>query len=54
MNNSPDKPQFNLQGVFDRVGRELQNAARTPFSEQAFEELKEQISVMRENSYRSR
>jgi len=45
MNNSPDKPQFNLQGVIDRVGRELQNAARTPFSEQAFEELKEQISV---------
>ena|ERR1043165_949392 len=45
MNNSPDKPQFNFQGVIERVGRELQNAARTPFSEQAFEELKEQISI---------
>ena len=45
MDNAPDKPQFNFQGVIDRVGRELQNAARTPFSEQAFEELKEQISI---------
>lgn len=45
MNNSPDRPHFNFQEVIDRVGRELQNAARTPFSEQAFEELKEQISI---------
>lgn len=44
MNESPNRPQFDFQGVIDRVSRELQNAAKTPFSEQAFEELKEQIS----------
>jgi hypothetical protein len=40
MNDSANRPQFDFQDVIDRVGTELQNAARTPFSEQAFEELK--------------
>lgn len=44
MNDSTDRPHFDLQEVIDRVSKELQDAANTPFSEQAFEEMKEQIS----------
>src|SRR5215510_3150190 len=45
MNNAPDKPQFDFQGVIDRVSKEMQNAAKIPFSDQAFEELQGQISA---------
>ncbi len=45
MNNVPDRPQFDFQEVIDRVRKELQDAAKIPFSEQAFEELNEQIGT---------
>lgn len=45
MSNVPVKPQFDLQEVIDRANRELQNTLRTPFSEQAFEQLKEQMGA---------
>ena len=49
MNNVPDRPpQFDFQEVIDRASRRLQNAAKIPFSEQAFAELKEQISAYAE------
>ena len=45
MSNLILKPQYNLQEVIDRVNSELQTTNRTPFSEQAFEQLKEQIGA---------
>ena len=48
MNNVPDRPQFDFQEVIDRASRKLQNATKVPFSEQAFQELKEQISAYAE------
>ena len=48
MNNVPDRPQFDFQEVIDRASRSLQNAAKIPFSDQAFQELKEQISAYTE------
>jgi histone H3/H4 len=44
MKNVPDKPQFDFQEVIDRASSRLQKAAKIPFSDQAFQELKEQIS----------
>jgi histone H3/H4 len=48
MNNAPDRPQFDFQEVIDRASRRLQNAAQVPFSDQAFQQLKEQISAYAE------
>ena len=48
MDNVPDRPQFDFQDVIDRASRRLQNAAKIPFSDQAFQELKEQISAYAE------
>ena len=48
MNDSTDRPQFDFQEVIDRASRGLQNAAKIPFSDQAFQELKEQISAYTE------
>lgn len=49
MNNVPDRPpQFDFQEIIDRASRRLQNAAKVPFSDQAFQELKEQISAYAE------
>lgn len=48
MNNAPDRPQFDFQEVIDRASRRLQNGAKVPFSDQAFQELKEQISAYTE------
>ena len=45
MNNTPDRPQFNFQGVIDRVSKQMQDAAQIPFSEQAFEGLNDQIGT---------
>lgn len=45
MNNVPDRPQFDYQDVIDRVSKELQDASKVPFSEQAFRELNEDISA---------
>ncbi|HXQ73796.1 MAG TPA: hypothetical protein VN844_25060 [Pyrinomonadaceae bacterium] len=47
--NVPDRPpQFDFQEIIDRASRRLQNAAKIPFSDQAFQELKEQISAYTE------
>jgi len=43
MSNVTLKPQYNFQEVIDRANRELQNTSKTPFSEPAFEQLKQQI-----------
>lgn len=45
MNNLPDRPQFDYQDVIDRVSKELQDASKIPFSDQAFRELNEDISA---------
>lgn len=45
MSNVTLKPQYNFQEVIDRANRELQNTSRTPFSEPAFEQLKQQIGT---------
>ena len=45
MNNSIVRPQPDLQEIIERVNTELQNAHRTPFSEQAFDRLREQITA---------
>jgi hypothetical protein len=45
MSNLTLKRQYNFQEVIDRAIRELQNTGRTPFSEQAFEQLKQQIGA---------
>ena len=45
MNNVPDRQQFDFQEVIDRVSKELQDAAKIPFSDQAFQKLNEQISA---------
>ena len=45
MNNVPDRPQFDYQDVIDRVSKELQDASKIPFSDQAFRELNEDISA---------
>lgn len=48
MNNVPDRSQSDFQEVIDRASSRLQNAAKIPFSDQAFRELKEQISAYAE------
>jgi len=48
MNDSTNKPQFDFREVIDRASRRLENAAKIPFSDQAFQELKEQISAYAE------
>jgi histone H3/H4 len=48
MKNVPDRPQFDFQEVIDRASRRRQNAAKIPYSDHAFEELKEQISAYAE------
>lgn len=45
MNNTPDRPQFNFHEVIDRVSKEMQDAAKIPFSEKAFDGLNEQIGT---------
>ena len=45
MSNVTLKPQYNFQEVIDRANRELQNTSRTPFSELAFEQLKQKIGT---------
>jgi histone H3/H4 len=45
MNNTPDRSQFDFQEVIDRVSKEMQDAAKIPFSEHAFEALNEQIGT---------
>ena len=45
MSNVTLKPQYNFQEVIDRANRELQNTSGTPFSEPAFEQLKQQIGT---------
>jgi len=45
MNDSLARPQPDLQEIIERTERELQNAHRTPFSDQALDRLKEEIAA---------
>lgn len=45
MSNVTLKPQYNFQEVIDRANRELQNTSTTPFSDPAFEQLKQRIGT---------
>ena len=45
MSNLLDRPEYNFQDVIDRASRELHNTNRIPFSEQTFDQLKEQIGA---------
>ena len=45
MNDSIARTQPDLQEIIERVNTELQNAHRTPFSDHAFDRLKEQLTA---------
>ena len=48
MNDSTNKPQFDFQEVIDRASKRLQDAVKVPFSDQAFQAVKEEISAYAE------
>jgi len=45
MSNLPVRPQSDLLEIIERASRELQNTDTTPFSEAAFERLKNHIGA---------
>ena len=45
MSNLPVRPQFDLLEVVERANKELQNTDTTPFSEAAFERLKNHMGA---------